>query len=247
MHLGMESPLAPRGRLQIMWRPFGLFMIAPLVIGLMVTSFAMFEARTANRLDRDGVVAVATITGRDTEVRRDSDGDRRTTYYVAFTYPVAGNVRSGRDNVSRGYYSQARVGETREMRYWRKDPSVFELEVGSTAKSHRVLQIFAVLLLAGGGSLVVVEWRTASRAIRVRDHGTARAAEVTQHIETKITLNNRKVYRLGWTDSAGVPGRSFAMRGAEIDAFPLGSPITVHVDPTGRLPSVWARDVGRPA
>ncbi len=230
-----------------MWRPFGLFMIVPLIIGLLLTTFAMLEARKANRLDNDGVLTTAMITGRDIEVRRDSDGDRKTTYYVSFSYPVAGANRSARDAVSRAYYDQAIAGETRQMRYWRKDPSVLELEIGSTAKTHRILQIFAALLLAGSGALLLTEWRLANRAVRLRDRGIARTAEVTQHVETKITLNKRKMYRLGWTDNTGARGRSFVMTSAKVDAFPIGHPITIYADPKGRLPSVWEGDVGRPA
>lgn len=240
----MQIPDAPLGRFRLFRRGFGLFALIPLLIGVVFAGITMFEGRKAERLENDGAVAVATITDKDIRVRTDSDGDRSTSYILYYAFTHQGIDVSASSSVSRGFFDGLEIGGTTEVRYWRPDPSVNEIEPGSTSTIIWITKLVSAVILAVAGSWIVIAWGAAGKAIRVRDRGERRQAVVTAHETTGVRVNNRPRYRLAWRDERGEPGRSFLLSGDAIETWPVGSDLAIYADPTGRLKPVWEGDVG---
>ena len=240
----MTIPTEPVSFLRLYNKGFGWLTFLGLPFAIVFTLVAMFEGRKYERLEDDGAQVIATITDKDYEVRTDSDGDRTTTYYLTVDFSAGGRAYSTRDSVGRSFWNTLDPGDTTEIRYWRPDPEVNEIEPGSTRKSIWITKILAVVFLTLIGFWAERCWRKASRAIRVRDRGARRRAEVTDHYKTSVSVNKRPRYRLEWRDEEGYGGRSYLYAKDALEAYPVGAEVTVFADPQAKLASVWEGDVG---
>lgn len=241
----MPTPTEPRSLVRLFHKLTGWIVYIPLTIAIVTGLIAMFEGRKADRLASDGAVASASITDKRIEISTDSDGDKTTTYYLDFTFAHERNTVRDSESVSRSFYNSLDIGDTAPVRYWQPDPQVNELEPGSTTQTIWVTKIISAIALAGAVLWGERCWRKARRAIRVRDRGVRRRAEITAHLSTGVRVNKQPQYRLGWRDSEGREGRSFMMGRAKLADFPVGMALDVYADPAGRLPSVWEGDVGQ--
>jgi len=240
----MTIPTSPVSMFRLYNKGYGWLTFFALPFAIVFTLIAMVEGRKYERLDSDGAVAEAVITDKDYEVRIDSDGDRTTTYYLEFDFTAQGQSYQIRDSVGRSFWNGLQPGETTPVRYWRPDPEVNEIEPGATRKSIWITKILAVIVLSLAGVWAERCWRKAARARKVRDHGKRHRVTVTDHFQTSVKVNNRPRWRLEWQDPSGRVGRSYMYRKEVLNTYPVGSEITIFVDPRGRLPSVWEGDVG---
>lgn len=241
--LGRAQDDAFAGRLRMFLRLWGWASAFPLIFALAFGLIAMFEGRKAERLEADGVMAEATITGKRIDVSHDSDGDKKTHYMLEFRFLAEARPLADEEEVGRSFYHANAIGDRVPVRYWRPDPSVFELEPGSTATTILWTKIVSIVALVIAGLWAERCWRKAGRMIRLRDRGTRRRAEVLRIERTSVRVNNRPRYRLAWEDEEGVRGRSLMGPHERFGAWPEGTEITVYADPADRLPAVWEEDL----
>jgi len=231
------------GRLRLFLRLWGWMAAFPLIFAVIFGLIAMHEGRKAERLDSDGAEAQATITGKRIDVSYDSDGDKDTDYMLEFRFRAERRDLADEEEVSRSFYHANHIGDRLPVRYWRPDPSVFELEPGSTASTILWTKIVAIVALVIAGYWAERCWRKASRMIRLGSHGARRRATVLRVERTNVRVNNRPRYRLFWEDDEGFRGRSLMGPFERFDDWPEGGEITIYADPAGRLPQVWEEDL----
>lgn len=240
----MTPASQPRSRMHLFLRGLGWLAIVPLLIALVTGAIALFEGRKAERLRDSGTMAEAVITGKEVKVSYNSEGNRTTTFYLSFRFAHLTGTMTDTRSVGRRFFNRQSVGDETPVRYWTVDPSVNEIEPGSTRRTLWITKIISAVTLSGGGLWSYLAWAKAGRLIWLRDHGERRKATVTEHFRTKVRVNNRPRYRLVWRDSEGLEGRSFMMPHGGLEGFPTGTELAVFVDPGGRLPPVWEGDVG---
>ncbi|MSU88630.1 hypothetical protein GE300_03220 [Rhodobacteraceae bacterium 2CG4] len=240
----MDRAPTPKSTLRLFLKLAGWIALIPLLIAAVTGGIAMSEGRKAARLAGDGAVAVATITDKRITVTTDSDGDETTRYHLDFAFAAERRDFRMSTTVGRGFYNRLQVGETTALRYWRPDPAVNEIEPGATTRTVWVTKIASALALAAGLFWIQRCWRRARRALRVRDRGVRRRATVIGHLDTGVSVNKVRQYRLLWRDETGAQGRSWHLPRKRLHDWPEGAELTVYADPAGRLPAVWDRDVG---
>ena len=239
----LPEATAYASRLRLFLRLWGWASAFPLIFAVAFGLVAMFEGRKAERLESDGAVSEATITGKRIDVSYDSDGDKDTDYMLEFRFRADAREIADEDEVSRSFYHATGIGDRLPVRYWRPDPGVFELEPGSTASTILWTKVISVVALVVAGAWAERCWRKAGRMTRLRDHGARRRASVLRVEPTNVRVNNRPRYRLAWEDDAGYRGRSLMGPRERFAAWPEGAEITVYADPGARLASVWEEDL----
>lgn len=240
----MDAPADPKSTFRLFMKLNGWIALIPLLIALVTGSIALSEGQKAQRLADDGGVVQARITEKRTSIYTDSDGDQRTRYHLGFDFTANGKVYEMDETVGRGLYNRLQEGDKTALRYWRPDPTVNEIEPGTTTTTIWVTKIASALSLAAGLFWIIRSWTRASRAGRVRDRGARRRATVTHHIKTNVRINKVPQYRLAWRDADGATGTSWFVSGRRLGDWPEGSELTIYADPAGKLPSVWEQDVG---
>lgn len=240
----MDAPAEPKSTFRLFMKLNGWIAMIPLLIALVTGSITLYEGQKAQRLADDGGMTQATVLNLRRSFYTDSDGDQRTRYHMEFSFTADGRTYQMEDTVGRGLYSRMNVGDKTDVHYWRPDPTVNEIEPGTTTMTIWVTKIASALTLAGGLFWIIRSWTRASRAVRVRDRGARRRATVTHHINTNVRINKVPQYRLAWRDEDGATGKSWYVSRSRLDDWPEGAELTVYADPTGKFPSVWERDVG---
>jgi hypothetical protein len=239
----LDDRVERAGRLRLFLRLWGWMAAFPLLFAVIFGLITMVEGRKAERLEADGAVAEATVTGKRIDVSYDSDGDKDTDYMLEFRFRAEGRELADEEEVSRSFYHANGVGDSLPVRYWRPDPSVFELEPGATATTILWTKIVSIVGLVIAGFWTERCWRKANRMIRLHEHGARRRATVLRVERTNVRVNNRPRYRLAWEDDEGFRGRSLMGPFERFDDWPEGGEITVYADPAGRLPPVWEEDL----
>lgn len=189
----------------------------------------------ANRMEREGVEAVAVVTDRDirTETRR--DGDRVTRYYVTYRFnPTPDQTVTSRQSVSRTTYNALEVGQSVTVRYLPSDPGANQLaSEGSGRGGGMIFGLLGLLMLLTGGGIAWVLLRGKLSAIRAARWGEVREAQVLDHQITNTMVNGRAQYRYRWIDAARHEGQSTMMDYSRLPA--PGTVVRVYIDPrTGR-------------
>jgi hypothetical protein len=229
----IERQKVSYGRLFVrhwLWVP-----LIPLLAGVIFSLIGWVVIAEANRLERDGVDTVATVTARDIRTETDRDGNRTTRYYVSYRFtPTSDQTVNARDSVARTTYDAAQVGQGVAVRYLPDDPGVSRLSSEGTGRGGGMIfgLVGLVLLMAGGG----LGWwllRGKLSAIRAARRGEVREAEVLDHQPTNTSVNGRTQYRFRWIDASRQEGLSTMM---DYNRLPApGTVLKVYVDPrTGR-------------
>ncbi|MCC5986420.1 MAG: DUF3592 domain-containing protein [Pararhodobacter sp.] len=218
-----------------------------LAFGLVFTvafgAVSLILSAEARQLAQHGVEAEATIVSLDTRTRRDSDGNRRTTYLVTYRFDLpGGETQRNRDTVSRGYYRSVSRGDQVTMRYLPDDPATAELERGSARRNSILFGLVALVAAGGTGGAAWWFWQRSAAMIRAARRGAKRTARVIAHVDSRARVNDRPLFQLHWMDSAYQEGHSLKHRAEELADWPAGSEITVYVDPqTGQ--AFWEEDL----
>ncbi len=190
-----------------------------------------------------GVEASATVLDRDTRTRRDSDGNRRTTYFVTYRFELPdGQTQRNRDTVSSGYHGSVSRGDEVNVLYLPDDPSTAELERGGTRRDSILFGLVALVVAAGTGGVGWWFWQRSAAMIRAARRGERRTAKVLAHVDSKARVNDKPLYQLHWIDSAYREGHSLKHKAEELLAWPEGSEITVYADPRTEQ-TFWEEDI----
>lgn len=219
----------PRGFFSLFIRLGGWVALTGAAVLLVLTLISHFTERSADRFDREGVVANAIVVDREVVISRDSDGDTTRSYFLTLGYETAaGQQLRTREKVNRRTYDAGQRGKSVRLRYLESRPTRVEYPLGSSRATSWWTLIFAGL--AGAATLLAV-WifgKEAAEAIRVRRHGQELLAEVTGIRTTTVEVNDVRQARLQWRDEDGGEGESL-MRGLpELQAYEVGDIITVY-------------------
>ncbi|MDA7429431.1 DUF3592 domain-containing protein [Primorskyibacter aestuariivivens] len=230
-----------------LWRLFfrmGGWLVFVFLLPLIVlTVISHSQLKLAERFETEGRETVATVTGKYYRESTDSDGDRTITYYLNLKFVTdAGETVEISRSVGRASYNAAQDGDEMPIWYLESEPDQTELQRGETRTGSRVAQIIGLVFgLLTLGAL----WFTGGRAVaamRARKYGAEEPATVTGHERTAMRVNNKPRYRLTWREKNGRKGKSMMHKLDDIEAFPVGSEITVY---QGIKRAWWSGDVGR--
>jgi len=233
----MERKTVTLGRLirrHYLWVP-----VLPLAFAILFGVIAQSMRENANRLAVHGLDGIATVTDRDTRVRRDNDGNTRREHYLTYRFDLPGGDRvSFRRSVSESFYRQAGLGIEVPIRYIPHDPGIHELEPGANTQGAWIFGAFAVVL---GGVSALAAWIIARRKaslLRAARHGEVRQARVSEIVAANVVVNGQPRYRLRWIDAVGDTGQSAPH---PLNSLPEpGAVIVVYVD--GRTRTGWWED-----
>ena len=190
-----------------------------------------------------GVEASAIVLDLDTRTRRDSDGNRTTTYYVRYSFELSdGEVQRNRDTVSRSYYREVSQGDRVSVLYLPDDPSTAELERGRTRQASIMFGLAALVAAGGTGAGGWWFWQRSAAMIRAARRGERRTAKVVGQVDSKARVNDVHLYQLHWLDSAYQEGYSLKHKSEELLDWPQGSEIIVYVDPRTEK-AFWEHDI----
>ncbi|MBT0956076.1 hypothetical protein IV417_01640 [Alphaproteobacteria bacterium KMM 3653] len=222
-------------------------------IGLVVLAVAIgfgsrFAGRKGAELDAHGMTVAAVLTGVETRRERvsgagaDAEYKLRTTFDFAFDAGPHGRIEGQRkrDGGNTSLGGAREVGDRFDLRYLKTDPSVYEIGVGTAARSGKIMGGVAVVLLVVG--LGAVGWAL-SRSAKARGL-PGRAAPLRAVVKAGPVQTAKGADRpmpVHWEEPDGQRGRSLSRMTLAAGRPALGSEITVYRE--GRL-SLWARDLG---
>jgi hypothetical protein len=222
---------------------YGLLVVA----AFSLCGLAVSQSWNAQRLQTQGVTAVARVVRRETSTHRCGTQKHRRTctdHDLVYSFPTALGQQTVTRDVSRAEYDRTRLGAQRTLRYLPSNPWVWEDAPGD-ARNGAVATGVAGAVLAGAGALGLSRLhRRVQAMVRVRDTGELRQATVTNHRDTGTRINGAALWVVQWRDEAGDSGEALARFGLTLPA--VGQQISVYADPKGVLPSAWEGDVGAP-
>ena len=240
------TPTRPVPFWRLFMRGWGWITVFVVPFVVVVLAIALHSGYHMALLASEGVETEAVITQKR---RIDADGDSRTRgrmiHELEFTFTAAGEEITDRVQVSKAFSNSVKRLETVPLRYAASAPLVNEIEPGANA--HEVFKVTVALLIVLGVSGPIL-WRQRHRArrmIRARDHGKEVKATVTSYDKSRLLINDKSSYRLHWTDENGTSGRSTLVNRHAKRLFPVGSEITLYVDPDDGF-AVWQVEVGVP-
>lgn len=236
-----------------MGRGIGLIFGFFLVFGVVFCGVAWVVWGQAQDFARNGVDGFGRVDKRWESTRecKDSNSDVTRTctdFNVGYSYEVGGKTYHASGTTGYDVWAGLEEGYQIKLRYLPGEPGSavtdFDPEVVDASGGMGVVALIfgglgGLFALLGGGGLGWLIWR-ARMGRRLRETGTARGAVVVAQEETSITVNDRRLWRITWTDDAGGRGKS---RGrARVDLPQPGARITVYVDPRGKLEAMWEGD-----
>ncbi|MEO6299600.1 MAG: hypothetical protein ABIV25_01710 [Paracoccaceae bacterium] len=233
-----------RGRLGLMMSVAGWIFAAMIGLGIVLAVPAYSEFRTGWRLDEAG----AEVTGRIASLVQGTHSCGKNNlstcedFTVGFDFAAAGVGWHGSASVSSGFYAGLSEGGSIVVRYVIDDPSITEVDLGTTLIGGVALWLIALGFMVAGGIGLWFRLRMATRLVRLRDDGTMRLATVTSQDRANVRVNGIQLWTMSWLDDAGVVGKSRMQRQKYL--ADVGAKITVYVDPVGKLPPAWEGDSG---
>ncbi|MGR3492709.1 MAG: hypothetical protein ACU0DW_11685 [Shimia sp.] len=216
----MQLPDKPVPWMKLFLKMGGWFPIGLAVLTVILSAVAwQFEAR-AERFEREGVMAPATILSKEVREGRDSDGDTTYTYLLNLAYQVDGRQLSQLKSTGRRDYRARAEGDVFDIRYLETMPGRIEYPVGSTGTGATAIR-WAVLvpgLIALGLLYIIGGWAT--KAVMTRWNGDRRLATKTGLKQTNVKVNGAPRYRLTWREPDDQVGQSLMHPKEHLDAIP---------------------------
>lgn len=241
------TPTRPVPFWRLFLRGWGWITVLAVPAFLILSGIVLHAGYHMARLSLDGVVAEARIEGK---LVQDADGDSRTddreVHSLRFSFIADGAEVTDTMRVSEDFWNSVKRQDIVALRYSASDPRISEIEPGALAGDARLGLIALAVLFATAGPILWRQWLRARDQVRVRDHGQARTAIVISHQNTGVQVNDKSAYRLHWRDETGATGRTTAVNRLALRRFPVGSEITLYIDPSGDRPPIWEGEVGPP-
>lgn len=224
-----------------LWLPLVVLMLALVLFGV-----GGAKAYRAYQFETHGVTAEASVTRKERRERRDSDGNRRITLFVTYSYlpQGGGGLVSRRAEVGSRFYNSVREGGSFTVRYLPDRPRTHEMGVGATRQEATETAGLGLLALMGAGGLGLFFGARAVPLMRALARGQVRRAEVIVHVEKprRRKKTGGRYGKLRWRDETGAEGESGWVPMLDVASHPVGSRITVLVDPrSGR--SWWEEEL----
>jgi len=218
---------------RLIWRLGLVWLLAPLIFGMLFTVGALTTLADYRALQRDGIVGETEVIAREVVERRNSDGDLQQTYYLTHRFRPEGYSQTitTRQRVDRRVYQGVTQGDFLPVTYVWNQPE------RNTLDPKR--DMFGVVFfgLAGATGLIVASggaiwaWGRLTSARRALLDGEVREARVTGIRKMPHTVNKIARYRLSWQDAAGETGHSLTAPPALALAYNMGDVIVVYIDP----------------
>jgi Protein of unknown function (DUF3592) len=171
---------------------------------------------------------------------------------VGYEFDVAGRTYHGRAQARYGTYSELENGAAIMVRYLPADPDTSDTTFdrgwvdGGGLGGMIFVAIFGLGLFGGlgviGAVALVSEFRSARRAIWLRQHGVQRGAVVARIAQSATDDEGVPSLTLHWNDDTGTSGHSRSRKRTDLPQ--AGERITIYADPDGKLPPVWEGDSG---
>jgi len=203
-----------------------------LVLALIFGGISVNNGRNATLLENHGVLTQGLVTGRERRETRDSDGNRSVDYYVSYRFSAGGRDYARRVEVRYAFYASVRENQPLTIRYHAERPSLHEYDIGSYRRAASEAAGFSGLgVLAAIGLLVWIARRSGAlfRALR---RGEVRRAEVVAHVtKPRRGASGGRYGRLRWRDEQGQEGTSGIVPMLDVVSHPVGSRISVVIDP----------------
>lgn len=217
--------------------------IVALALALIFSGVSGLKARNATLLEDFGVTTQGLVTNRERRETRDSDGNRKVSYYVSYSYPAGGRVYRNRVKVNASFYNRVRIDQPITIRYYPDRPTLHEYDIGSYRRESQTMAGFAGLSVAGAVGLGIWIFIKSGPLFRALKFGQVRQAEVTEHVsKTQRGKSGGRYGRLRWRDEAGQEGISGVVPMLDVVSHPVGSRIRVVVDPrSGR--TYWEEEL----
>lgn len=228
---------------------FGIFAL----VGTIFLAVGWFSWAEGQRFAAEGVTTMGVVEKTwesQHDCRDDDSGTTRkcTDFNVGYSYVVEG--RSYQASGTTGYDQWASLSEGAEikLRYLPSDPesvatSFSRDEVSDTGG----MGVLALVFGGMGGLFAAIGWGgvawlvlRARAAAWMRQNGVKRGAVVVTQEETSVTVNDRRMWRITWTDDTGARGQS---RGRAREDLPgVGTRISIFADPQGKREAIWEGD-----
>jgi hypothetical protein len=216
---------------------WGWLALGSLAIGAIFLALALIGSRNVDRLANEGADTIALVTDK----RRSTDSDGGTDYTLRYRFTVAGETVEDRQDVSFLFYQSVDEGDEIPVRYWTGDPTLSEVEGGD---AHAMAWIGKIGLAVTALSTLIfarLAWRRAAHATWMARHGVRRQVTVLALEETSVEINDVRQWKATWHEA---DGRNGATRMARHEALPpVGTKITILVDPEQRRDSIWEGDL----
>ncbi len=217
----------------------------PLVIALGLAVGSAMTLQESETFDEAGVHADGVVL--QTERRRERvSGERVRRYYVTYLFELAdGGEQRNRDRVSRRFHDSVAEGDRIAVTYLPDDPGTAEIDPEGT---NRTAMILALASLGTGGFgvwLMRRYWRRCASMHRAIKRGVAQPARVTGRTNSVPAAQGQPTWRLDWSDTHGRKGRSLPRKLEDLEPWPQGSEITIHLDPKTDT-AWWDEDILRP-
>ncbi len=238
-------PKYPVPLFRLFWKMGGWIVLITGVLLVVFTLISHFNLKTAKRYEAEGRRVVALITTKEKTVRRDSDGDRKVSYWLTLEFVAGlGEAITVRQSVGKGQYNSLQEGDELPLFYLASKPGKVELTQGSHRKGARITQWFALIagLIWLAALWIIGGW--AVSAVRARRFGPRKEAMVQEIKRTNVKINNRPRYRLIWRDNEGREGQSLLHRHSELDSLKPTDIIHIYQGPKRNW---WVGDVGERA
>ncbi|MEO8243819.1 MAG: DUF3592 domain-containing protein [bacterium] len=222
----------------------GWIWLTLLVLGVIFAGVANYQLSEGWALRVRGVAVTGQVTRLYVTSHSCGTNSRSTcsSYNVDFDFDAAGVMRSDSTTVGSGFYHDLQVGQSLPVRYVKDDPSVNEIEIGTTLTGGVFMTLLALGFLAGGGYGIRQRLQMAGRMIGLRDHGRVMQAVVTARKMSNTKINGAQMWTIQWRDDTGLTGESRLHK--ELQLPEAGTSVTVYVDPDGVLAPVWEGDCG---
>ncbi len=203
---------------------------------LLTTLFSAGALFLADRIDRNGALAYATVTDKR------EDGDAR---FVTFTFKArGGGGRTETVAVEPTYYDSIAQGEERPIRYDPETPGVVETDLSYYARIGTRLRRGALVLGLLGLWALWAFGQRANRDVKVRRDGEKRMADVMGVRQLRRRVGGEPQGRLMWREPDGRTGESFPHDAKWLrETYAPGDRIVVFR--LGRH-ACWEGDVGPP-
>jgi hypothetical protein len=216
---------------------WGWLAAGTVAVGAVFVVLAVIGSRDAERLSSEGADATAIVTDR----RRTSDSEGGTDYTVRYSFTVGDETIEDRQDVSFLFYQAHGEGDAVPVRYWIGDPTVSEIERGDAATMGWIGTICTVITAAVALVFARIAWKRAAHATWMARNGVRRQVTVTRHVQTNVSINDVAQWTAHWIEADGRDGATRMARHENLP--PVGSQITILIDPEHRRDSIWQDDV----
>jgi hypothetical protein len=228
--MGEFRPDVRRGLLALLAHHYRWQVAVPFLICVLLFAVAAWQGRSAERLLREGVTAMAEVLALEVEVPEASGARPRHFVTLRFT-AASGEVIEQRRQVSEGFHAGLAAGQQVPVTYAASKPESFEVEPGSIGKASGGARMAA--WLAGLIGLGVLVWA----GMRLRGAMAARA--VGREVRALVRRHKRHAgetvthVHLLWETEDGRRGQTRLMSVPQAQRYPKGSAIVMREEPGG--------------